>query len=119
MIVEIAGKRRRIADWQTYKRIGVRADAPEAFVLTYRRRQQPDAGEWAIPVAHGGKLAASFSRTRTVTWNGTPIRYRAVSWRELPETFRAAALQAIQHVQQHGDPIDNDESIFATTTEDA
>lgn len=107
MIIEIAGKRRKLPAWTTYKQIGT-----AEYTLTYRRQESPGRGEWAIPVEYGGKLACSFSLTRMVTGAGVPIRYRVVSWRQLPPAFQAQAQTAILHVQAHGDPIDNDESIF-------
>ena len=113
MIVEIEGRRRKCVGWRAYKRIGA-----DEFTLTYLRRTYPHAGEWAIPVEHGGKLACSFNVHRMVTGRGEPIRYRAVSWRQLPEAFRLQAVTAIQHVTAHGDPIDNDESIFCGVTDD-
>jgi hypothetical protein len=93
----IVNKRRK-PDFQTWKRRGRNG----ATYLLYTRREKP-RGIWNIPLEYGGRLAMTappLSETRPVALN------------RLSEEEQQQVIEAIAYIEENGDPIDNDESIF-------
>jgi hypothetical protein len=106
IIVDRNGKKRRNNGYEVWRKKGT----GENFLMLLFDRLKPDnhlpvsmGGWWHIPVEHGGRLAM------------TGPDYREcypVSWAKLPEDFCQKALVAIEHIETHGTPMENDESVF-------
>jgi hypothetical protein len=95
MIIE----RKRHLNFQTMK-------SPSGdYWLRYIRRHDKPYGVWNIPFEYGGRLATSIGDAFEDS--------KEVSYRRLPESLRLFVVQAVEHIEKHGDPIDNDEHIYA------
>lgn len=105
----VDGKRKE--GFEVWRRRGV---SPPQYHLILRinsrtwphvaRRNPRARGPWELPLESGGQLAC------------TPPSYAdcyEVSFRQLPEAIKAQVRRCIQHIETHGTPHENDESVFA------
>jgi len=102
MIVEINGKRKRKRGFQTFKIKG--EDRYE--LRMYPKGQMPVN----IVLKYGGKLAMSIG---THFGSGEKIERYEVSYNKLPEAVKQQVVEAIQHIEANGSPMENDESVFS------
>lgn len=104
MIVEINGKRKRKLDFQTHKILG-----RKEYQLHYYKR---GSGVYPvnIPLKYRGRLATSIG---DVFGSGEKIRRREVSFAKLPDNVKCQVLIAIEHIENKGTPMENDESVFS------
>ena len=101
MIVEIDGKRKRKNDFQTFKIKGKKLYELQMFIKNH--------GYVNILLEHGGKLASSIG----THIGGEEIQLYPVSFAQLPFVTQSQVLEAIQYIEQNGNPVDNDESIYS------
>jgi len=78
-----------------------------ALIYTKTPKYGGRAERWLIPLRHGGKLAMSFPVVQTL---GASYD---ISFAKLTEAQRQQVREAVQYIVKNGDPIDNDESVFA------
>jgi len=106
MIVEINGKRKRKLHFQTHKVIG-----KNQYELHYHKRgQTPGTMPVKIELKYGGKLATSIG---THFGSGEKIKRYEISFRKLPDEVKQQVLEAIDHIEKNGTPMENDESVFS------
>jgi len=100
MIVEINGQRKRKLKYQTYKIIG-----RNQYELHYTDRENYQQ----VQIRCGGKLATSIA---THFGTGEKIERREISFAKLPDNVKQQVLKAISYIEEHGTPMENDESVF-------
>ena len=93
------GKRK--LDFQLYK---VRANRNGYVYLIYTERSRGFPREWNIPLEYGGKLATTPPAMDTL---------RPIGIRSLCDSSAAQVTTAVEHIEKNGDPIQNDEHVFA------
>lgn len=98
--------RKRVPNIFARKYKGRDKNDAESYVLLYYRNRSPGYGRWIISLRSGGKSACSVG-------DGFDAATREVSYREMPEAIQRLVKAATDHMRKHGDPIDNDISIFA------